>query len=1048
MNDSEIKNPHPQTAETEMEETVEKLLKNFVQKDLNLENPEKLSPFLQDILKNHFRTALNESQKKLSSKAFWWIGKDGRREILLDTKTLFLWEGNIRSEKTFTVPEAKADANQKQILGLNPWHLPEREEFWGFVSNEKNPMRTGTNNELTGGYCYFLTIQGRVDLAHVNPEPVADQKSKYLAVNRDFKKKSLSSLLFYALENGWQVWPTELGIEASNGDIFKDLYTFSLNTGSLKRLDSQSCPLPELKDEDICDVHKGLWELWGTDPEILKKLGIRAKNPADEVKKGYISIDFGTSSTVVAYEDNTQHKLLRIGVSDHYEAPKPEHYENPTILEIIDFKAFITPWRQQAYRPDVKWKDVRCSHEALATLRDNESDPRVTASILNKLKQWALREDENTRIFLTDRNNGHEHRLESLTLRNPVKGKALEVGPGDPFDPLELYAWFLGLYINWRKWGIHLKYFMTFPVSYPAPVKEKIQSSFRRGLQRSLPQSLISHDCFNSFSVDELYSEPAAFAASAFPYWKLEATKEGLAYGVFDFGGGTTDFDFGIYREPTEKEEDQEIEEVFEHFGAAGDNFLGGENLLENMAYMVFRNNLDLCRKYKFAFTKPLDAHDFPGSEMLLEKTQAAHTNTQMMMARLRPFWETETRNSTGVEKIKMVNREGAETECDLAIPYEEMEGYLKQRLAQGMKEFFTAMHKAFTDQGKTPKRIHLFLAGNASQSSRLKALLDGNENSPWMLGEKKASGKDDPKKDRENAEILEQEVQEFLNKVPTSFDNELILSKIYDFFISISEVKVADNLALLKTDEDIFEFNIMGLLNTSADIPDFKKDIIKLMKDEAIAPRIRNELYPLVGMNAPQTESVASEATEEKAPVSEIMDYLTTLYDGNAPEILIYPPIPKNISNPDQATAKTGVALGLLRLSPGNNIKVINCSTEESKGNPPFGFYVGRIRKKIFFPSIQNHARYGEWEEMGTVMDRVFRMVYTRSPSAATGAMPSSDAALIQERLEFAGECNGHKVFARPVDPHKLEICTARNMEELEAGKAENLQELPLKKG
>src|SRR3546814_5778447 len=111
------------------------------------------------------------------------------------------------------------------------------------------------------------------------------------------------------------------------------------------------------------------------------------------------------------------------------------------------------------------------------------------------------------------------------------------------------------------------------------------------------------------------------------PYLGIKPHPEGVAYAVFDFGGGTTDFDFGYYRLPTPEEEDEGKEEVFEHFGAAGDKFLGGENLLEHLAFRVLRHNLDTCRKHRIAFTRPLDADDFAGSEMFLEQRSEEHTS-------------------------------------------------------------------------------------------------------------------------------------------------------------------------------------------------------------------------------------------------------------------------------------------------------------------------------------------------------------------------------------------------------------------------------------
>lgn len=65
---------------------------------------------------------------------------------------------------------------------------------------------------------------------------------------------------------------------------------------------------------------------------------------------------------------------------------------------------------------------------------------------------------------------------------------------------------------------------------------------------------------------------------------------------------------------PTPEEQDESKEEVFEHFSAAGYKLLGDENLLEHLAYLVFRANLDTYRNHHIAFSRPLDADDFTGS--------------------------------------------------------------------------------------------------------------------------------------------------------------------------------------------------------------------------------------------------------------------------------------------------------------------------------------------------------------------------------------------------------------------------------------------------
>ncbi|MBE0509059.1 MAG: hypothetical protein IBX50_20475, partial [Marinospirillum sp.] len=485
--------------------------------------------------------------------------------------------------------------------------------------------------------------------------------------------------------------------------------------------------------------------------------------------------------------------------------------------------------------------------------------------------------------------------------RNPVKGQPLSVSEEDPFDPIELYAYFLGLAINWRKQGIYLRYYMTFPVAYPQSVKDKILASFRRGLQRSLPAPLIEQEAFNQFTVEERASEPAAFAAAALPFYQLEPTPEGLTYAVFDFGGGTTDFDYGIYREPTPEEEADGYETVFEHFGASGDAYLGGENLLENLAYRVFEANQSLLREKRIAITCPLDAEPFPGSEMLLDRTQAAVTNTQMLISRLRPFWEAGEQNNQGIEKVKLLNRAGEEVVAELVMPYEELSAYLEQRLEEGVDKFLTAMRKAFNEHDHQPEEVHVFLAGNASRSSYL---------------------------------------QDALN------------------------------------DSSI---------------------------NEQALPRL-------------------------------------TLYD----------PIDQQADAPFQPTAKTGVALGLLDLCPGSRTLVINHAQQKAGGDAPFAYYVGRIRRGTFQPVLKRHAVYGQWQEVGVVIDGHFVLAYSLSPLANEGRLTEDSSELSHIPLQLY-QADRQRLFVRAITPDQVTICTAENHEVLEKNAAsgealDNMQNILLR--
>ena len=855
----------------------------------------------------------------LGQSPFFWLDQ---KKFLVDTQAKLIWNADPAQANTdyFTDnPPA-----MPSFLGLSNWSLPTIKQIRTFSRHSANPLYQ-SDSRLWGQRDWHALENHRpvvIDL-DIGGESMRRRHGHIITLNQTFQNQSLERFLFWAMENKFSISTLsepQKDLSAKLYNLVKLYHNDSLQA-FYENIDYNRCRLPKLDHHRFTDIHQGLWEFVGLPENLLLEQGVRARNPALDIRAGNIGIDFGTSSTVVAYEDeNGRARLLRVGVDNFYAEAQPEHYENPTILEFIDFDAFLQAWQQNAYQPLVSWNDVHCSHEALYRLRNNDGDPKVVSAILGKIKQWALREAEDIRVRFSDFNHGKEHELAPLTLRNPVKGAKLTVNPQDPFDPIELYAWFLGLNINWRARGIFLKYYMTFPVAYPKEVKEKILSSFRRGLLRSLPEALSNNsEAMEQFEVIERASEPAAYVAAAMPAHKMEPTEEGVAYAVFDFGGGTTDFDFGYYRWATEQEEEAGIETVFEHFEAAGDKFLGGENLLENLAYRVFRDNLNICREKQISFTRPLDAEDFTGSEMLLEKTQAAYTNTLMLMSKLRSFWEQGSRENTGAIKMEFINRNGNKVNCDFTCPYDELQDYLERRISLGIENFLIAMKKAFGNQ--LPKQVHILLAGNSSRS-RL--------------------------------------VTDSFGLIPEPKENE-----------------------------------------ASDDIAQTRYDITK--------------------------------ATIEM------------VFGDHCPEIIAHAPLAANKDNEAIPTAKTGVALGILRLCPGSSVKVINHATHTSNGEAPFSHYVGRIHRKKFQVGIHRNASYQEWHKIGVVVEGVFNLFHTQSNLAHGGNMEEGHTELYKKRIDFAGNSNGHAVFARAIKPNVIELCTAPNQEAVTAGQANNIKELAL---
>ncbi len=70
---------------------------------------------------------------------------------------------------------------------------------------------------------------------------------------------------------------------------------------------------------------------------------------------------------------------------------------------------------------------------------------------------------------------------------------------------------------------------------------------------------------------------------------------------MFDFGGGTTDFDFGKW----EKSANPKFAYKMTHFSSGGDKYLGGENLLELLTFEAYAQNFQTLKEKDIVIAKP-----------------------------------------------------------------------------------------------------------------------------------------------------------------------------------------------------------------------------------------------------------------------------------------------------------------------------------------------------------------------------------------------------------------------------------------------------------
>ena len=513
----------------------------------------------------------------------------------------------------------------------------------------------------------------------------------------------------------------------------------------LLHCDEQAVALDPYDEKILTDPNRGHWDIWEPQEETEENAllvdigeGVTARNPAVDVSEGIVAIDFGTKSTVVVYEtDNLQVMPLQVGSGSYGKGLQEKDYENPTVLQFIDLEAFLADYAAKEGRPATSWDDLTVSHNAFQNLKDASSDKHGT--FFEDLKQWCGTEGK--RLKLQD-----------------AQGKVWELPPfmelkdGD-VDPLEIYAYYLGRYINHMLRGkIFLHYIMSFPVTYEHRIREHMGTSIRKGLRKSLPAALLAdEEAMKKFCVREVASEPAAYAITALQeYGFAPEGDEEVYYAVFDFGGGTTDFDFGMFKESA----DDRYDYVLTHFGENGDRTLGGENLLRLLAFEVFRANVDYLLRpdgengaaasgTHIPFAPVPDAPPLVGYENLLKDSGEAQQNIRNLMEKLRPVWqepeseEAKQLIASGQIQITLYRANGEKkTDAILKLATDrakvDLEEILRDRIELGIRRFFTALAEAFDKSAGTDNRIaalsdvkeiSVFLAGNSSRSPLVEEL-------------------------------------------------------------------------------------------------------------------------------------------------------------------------------------------------------------------------------------------------------------------------------------------------------------------------------------
>ncbi len=209
------------------------------------------------------------------------------------------------------------------------------------------------------------------------------------------------------------------------------------------------------------------------------------------------------------------------------------------------------------------------------------------------------------------------------------------------------------------------------------------------------------------------------------------------------------------------------------HFSNGGDKYLGGENLLELLAFEAYGQNFQTLKEKDIAIAKPnYDRIDTQRFGSFMQNSREACLNLQEIAFKLRPFLEkldaniieaieekldaniieaieeNEEFEIEGFEKefkIQLFDKNGnGVEENELKVDCKELLNLLKSKIDDGVKNFFAGFSKVMAENIDNQCRaFHIFLGGNASKSVLVKQAFE-NAKEKQLKAYKQKTSKDD----------------------------------------------------------------------------------------------------------------------------------------------------------------------------------------------------------------------------------------------------------------------------------------------------------------
>ncbi len=367
-------------------------------------------------------------------------------------------------------------------------------------------------------------------------------------------------------------------------------------------------------------------------PEVARR------DPNLDVRDAWVAIDFGTRSTVVAVRgDRSGQTMIRLGTLDA--AVRSADFENPSEIGFDALRNTTKAWRERVIQPQTRWDEVR-SGFAARELRRADGVDGVKRSAAAIARLGMLREYVEKKLPFQMRGYSDPETNEALKKPAPPVIDEEGIGAHDPFDPIELYAYHLGLTLNHRLRGLYLRYEIAMPTGWPRDRRTSVLVAFRRGIFRSLPAGLVEYHDLEKLQVTDAGPTALHFVATAFRVFSIAPTHGPVTFAVIEAGASESGMLFGVLRDPTGEEKRDGKERVIEYLETESLPWFGAERLLHRLAYQVYCDHIAEMSDNRVPIEKPDEEEGIGGGEELLNTTPEARGNRTLLIESLRPLFE------------------------------------------------------------------------------------------------------------------------------------------------------------------------------------------------------------------------------------------------------------------------------------------------------------------------------------------------------------------------------------------------------------------------